>query len=270
VRKSPGGDFSLYKAIIQGYFMKFSIRTSYPENGKYDWFEAVKVYEEIGFIEVAFLDPELFLAVNEKDIIMPFEKANIKASSIHFAQFNLSKLDLFLKVFSKTVRIADLLNCNHIVIHPSMGRDDQIRSFINEEIDPVLKREGIYLCWETFESKRRIFGGISNMFEFCKNTSFHRICYDFSHVHKEQDKILEDLKENIDIIKVFHLSNRIEDSIKQHYPVYYTEEKMALDFDKILSFLRKIKYRGHLVLEYLPQFHSQMCPDGMKLKNLYE
>ncbi len=75
--------------------MKFSVRASYPEDGKYNWFEAVKIYEDIGFAEVAFLYPELFLAANEKDIIMPFKKANIEVSSIHFAQFNLSQLDLF-------------------------------------------------------------------------------------------------------------------------------------------------------------------------------
>ena len=108
------------------------------------------------------------------------------------------------------------------------------------------------------------------MLKFCKNTSFHRICYDFSHVHKEQEKILKDIKENIDIIKIFHMSNRLRDSIKQHYPVYFAEEEVSLDFNKILSFLKKIKYRGHLVLEYLPQFHSQLLLDGLKLKNLYE
>jgi len=250
--------------------MKFSVRISYPESGKYNWFEAVKTYKDVGFVEVAFLDPELFLNAELKDIIIPFEKTNIKVSSIHFAQFNLSKLDLFLKVFNKTTRIAGLLNCDLIVIHPSIGKHDEVKSFLNEKIDPVLEREGLYLCWETFESKRRIFGGIDEMFKFCKDTRCHRICYDFSHIHKEQEKILEDLKENIYIIKIFHLSNRIINSIKQHYPVYYSEEKIALDFDKILSFLGKIKYRGHLMLEYLPQFHSQLLQDGLKLKNLYE
>jgi sugar phosphate isomerase/epimerase len=143
--------------------MKFSVRVSYPESGKYNWFEAVKTYKNIGFAEVAFLDPELFLNAELKDIIMPFKKTNIKVSSIHFAQFNLSKLDLFLKVFNKTARIAGLLNCDLIVIHPSMGKHDEIKSFLNEKIDPVLEREGLYLCWETFESKRRIFGGIDQI-----------------------------------------------------------------------------------------------------------
>ena len=29
------------------------------------------------------------------------------------------------------------------------------------------------------------------------------------------------------------------------------------------------EFEGHLVLEYLPQFHSQLLLDGLKLKNLF-
>jgi sugar phosphate isomerase/epimerase len=250
--------------------MKFSVRVSFPESGKYNWFEAVKAFQNIGFVEVAFLDPELFLKADIKEILEPFRKINIKASSIHFAQFKLSNLDLFSNVFDKTTEIAKSLDCDSIVIHPSMGKYEAIKKLLKERIEPVLKKEELYLCWETFESKRRIFSGIEGMFDFCKNTKLHRICYDFSHVHKEQGEILSDLKENINNIKIFHISNRVKNSIKQHYPIYYSEEEMALDFDKILSFLSQNEFRGHLVLEYLPQFHSQLLPDGLKLKDLYE
>jgi len=58
--------------------MKFSVRVSFPESGKYNWFEADKAYEDIGSVEVAFLGPELFLSAKIKDIIMPFKKTNIK------------------------------------------------------------------------------------------------------------------------------------------------------------------------------------------------
>lgn len=249
--------------------MKFSVRVSYPETGKYNWFEAVRVYKDLGFVEVAFLNPELFLKIDIKDILEPFKKTNIKASSIHFAQFSLSKFDLFSSVFDKTIKIAKSLYCNLVVIHPSMGKYEVIKRFLEEEVDPVLKKEGLYLCWETFESRRRIFGGVDRMFNFCRNTLFYRICYDFSHIHKEQEEILKDIKENIDIIKIFHISNKLKNSIKQHYPIYYNKEEIALDFDKIFSFLKKRKFRGHLVLEYLPQFHSQLLSDSLKLKNEY-
>lgn len=32
--------------------MKFSVRVSYPETGKYNWFEAVEAYKDIGLVEV--------------------------------------------------------------------------------------------------------------------------------------------------------------------------------------------------------------------------
>jgi sugar phosphate isomerase/epimerase len=250
--------------------MKFSVRVSFPESGKYNWFEAVKAFQNIGFIEVAFLNPELFLKTGIKEILEPFKKINIKASSIHFAQFKLSNLDLFSNVFNKTTEIAKSLGCDSIVIHPSMGKYEAIKKLLKERIEPVLKKEELYLCWETFESKKRIFGSIEGMFGFCKNTRFHRICYDFSHVHKEQEEILRDLKKNINIIKIFHISNRVKNSIKQHYPIYYPEEEMALDFDKIFSFLKRKGFNGHLVLEYLPQFHPQLLSDAINLKNAYE
>jgi len=40
--------------------MKFSVRVSYPENEKYNWFEAIKTYKDIGFAEIAFLDLNCF------------------------------------------------------------------------------------------------------------------------------------------------------------------------------------------------------------------
>jgi len=47
---------------------------------------------------------------------------------------------------------------------------------------------------------------------------------------------------------------------------YYSEEKVALDFDKILSFLGKINYRGHLVLEYLPLVSFTTASGWIKTK----
>jgi sugar phosphate isomerase/epimerase len=248
--------------------VQFSVRISYPENGKYDWLEAVRVFEKVGFIEVAFFNPDLFLKVDVGKIIGPFAKLNIKTSSLHFAQFSLVNIDLFAKVFHKTIKIAKPFGCDSIVIHPSMGKLKAIANFLKEGIDPILEKEKIYFCWETFESKRRIFGGLESLANYCKNAQYHRICYDFSHIHKGQQEVLEDLEKYLDLIRVFHISNRIKGSIKQHYPVYYQED-MALNFDEILTFLKQKNFNGHLVLEYLPQFHAQLSQDALTLKSVY-
>lgn len=249
--------------------MQFSVRVSFPESGKYDWLGAVRVFEKVGFIEIAFFNPELFLKIDAEKVIEPFTELGIKASSLHFAQFSLVNLDLFTKVFYKTIKIVKSLECDSIVIHPTMGKYRTIENFFKEKIDPVLKKEKIYFCWETFESKRRIFGGLENLTNYCKDTSYHRICYDFSHIHKDQKETLKDLEKYIDLIKLFHLSNRVGGSIRQHYPIYYVQEDMALNFDEIFSFLKQRNFDGHLILEYLPQFHSQLLSDSLKLKDLY-
>jgi sugar phosphate isomerase/epimerase len=250
--------------------MDFSVRVSFPENEKYDWIEAMKIFERVGFIETAFFNSDLFLKVDVGKIVKPFAQLNIKVSSLHFAQFSLVNLDLFARVFHKTIRIAMSLDCDSIVIHPSMGRLKAIANFLEKKIDPVLEKEKIYFCWETFESKRRIFGGLENLANYCRNTQYHRICYDFSHIHKNQQEILEDLEKYLGLIRVFHRSNRIKGSIKQHYPVYYTQEDVALNFDEILTFLKQKNFNGHLVLEYLPQFHSQLLQDALTLKSVYK
>jgi len=249
--------------------VQFSVRVSFPENEKYDWFGAIKIFERVGFIEVAFFNSDLFLGIDIGEIIKPFAKINLKVSSLHFAQFSLVNLDLFAKVFHKTIRIAKCLDCNSIVIHPSMGKLKAMGNFLKKKIDPILEKEKIYFCWETFESKRRIFGGPENLANYCRNTQYHRICYDFSHIHKDQQEILKDLEKYLDLIKIFHLSNRVKGSIKQHYPIYYTQEDMALSFDEILTFLKQKNFNGHLVLEYLPQFHAQLLQDALTLKSVY-
>jgi len=45
---------------------------------------------------------------------------------------------------------------------------------------------------------------------------------------------------------------------------------MALNFDEILNFLTRKNFDGHLVLEYLPQFHSQLLQDALTLRSMYE
>jgi hypothetical protein len=51
--------------------MDFSVRVSFPENEKYDWLEAIRIFERVGFIEVAFFNPDLFLKVDIEEVVKP-------------------------------------------------------------------------------------------------------------------------------------------------------------------------------------------------------
>ncbi|MCB4791693.1 MAG: sugar phosphate isomerase/epimerase [Elusimicrobia bacterium] len=245
--------------------MKISIRAAYPENGNYDWAQSLKIYEEIGFVEVAFVNPELFLKLDNKEVIKPFASLNIKVSSLHLPHFSLVNLALFSEIFKKATDLAKLLDCQDLVIHPSFGKARSIENFIKDEIDSVLEKNGLCLCWETFESKKRVFGGLDPVAQYCQGTQNHGICFDFSHVHKEQKEVIATIDRYLPLIKVFHVSNRIKDTIKQHYPIYYDKEEAALDFKEIFTFLKGKQYEGHLVLEYLYEFHDQLLPDAISL-----
>jgi sugar phosphate isomerase/epimerase len=257
--------------------MKFSVRVAYLDKGKDDWYERLKPFEAVGAVEVAFYRSELFLKnVRLEEVIEPFKSLKIKVSSIHMAQFRLYELNLFEEIFRRTVKIAEALNCKIIVIHPSKGEYSQIQGFISTAVDPVLKSKQIFLCWETFKSRKRIFGSIDEVYNFCKRTRWHRMCYDFSHVSGNQKDVLADITKYLDMIKVFHLSNRSTTSERQksqHCPIFpenpQEKKEFILDFEEILSYLKEKSFSGSLTLEYLPIFHDRIIEDALKAKERY-
>ena len=254
--------------------MEFGVRIAYPDKGEDDWYERLRPFETIGVVEVAFYRPELFLkSVKLEEVVEPFKTLKIKASSLHMAQFRLYELNLFEQIFTRTIKIAEALNCKIIVIHPSKGEYSQIQGFISTVVDPVLESNQIFLCWETFKSRKRVFGSIEEVFNFCKQTRWHRMCYDFSHVSGNQRDVLTDLDKYLDMIKIFHISNRSTTSERQksqHCPIFPQnhEEKreFILDFEQILSYLKERGFRGNLTLEYLPIFHDRLIEDALRAK----
>lgn len=246
--------------------MKISVRITYPETGKYNWFEVLNNYKEIKLIEIAFYFPKSFLEkVSVEEVITPFQKLNLSASSIHLAHARVTEPKIFEQVLRKSIKIAKELNCDTLVVHPSFGKLEHVKSFINNVVDPILDENGIFLCWETFESKRRIFSGIEGIANFCLSRIWHRACYDFSHIHKPQEEVLGEIEKNFDCIRVFHISNQIAEKRKQHLPIFYSEEKPDLDFHKILEFLSKVGFGGSIVLEYLPEYRDYIKPDAQFL-----
>lgn len=252
--------------------MNFSVRVSYPENGEYNWEEALRQYAEVGRVEVAFYSTELFLRnVKIEGVVRPFQGAvPLEVSSVHMAHAGITDFPLFEVILGRTIEIAKALNCQDIIVHPSKGRLEDVVLFIEEKIDPVLRREKIYLCWETFTSKKRFLTGISGIAEFCKGRQWHKACYDFSHIHDEQEVVMKEAGRYLEFIRVFHISNRISEKKLQHLPVFHKGAgKLDLEFGPILRFLKEKDFGGNIVLEYLPEFHSELRKDSLFLINKY-
>ena len=242
------------------------IRASFPEEKGYDWFNFLKSLETIECIEVAFYRPEVFRKISIDKVIHPFEHLKIKVSSVHMAHERITKPNEFFETLTKTVAIAKRLRCENIVIHPSNAKLEDIKGFIEQKINPLLEKEEIYICWETFAGKRRFLSGIEEIVEFCKGQTRYFACYDFSHLLKPQESVISEIREYLNFIRIFHLSNWSEQ--RQHLPVF-TEEG-SLDFKIILRVLKQEEFKGDLILEYLPEFHRKLIKDCLKVKKMLE
>jgi sugar phosphate isomerase/epimerase len=239
-----------------------SIRAAFPEDGSYDWHDALANYERVGAVEVAFYRPQAFLErVAVEDVVAPFSTLSLHATSVHMAQARIGQFDEFLAVLSKTIPIAQALNCRFIVAHPTNARLADVEQKIAFTVDPLLTQAGIVLCWETFAGRRRFLSGIEGIAAFCQGKPHYAACYDTSHLHKPPGEVLVDITSYADCIRCFHLSNRGTQAGQQHLPL--RDPQGVLDFDEILAAIAGSGFGGSLTLEYLTQFHDQLVADAL-------
>jgi hypothetical protein len=243
-----------------------AVRAAYPERGEYSWTESLLPFTDVGAVEVAFLDPHLFLNnVRIREVVAPFSKLPIKTASVHMAHARITEPDAFIETLKKTVQIAKILDCPLIVVHPSKGRLPDADAFFAHRVDPLLKAVGVLLCWETFASKRRFLSGIEGIAAFCEGRRWHRACYDTSHLFKPQNEILEDFRRYVPkVTRVLHFSNRVAAQREQHLPLRHPEGD--LEFEEILKGIKESNFSGTITLEYLKEHHDHLVEDALWVK----
>jgi len=249
--------------------MRFAVRASYPEEGRFDWAEKVRAAEPVGWVEVAFADPDRFGEIPIDRVAAPFEDASVRVAAVHMATARVAERDQFRQVLEKTLDLSTRLGTTRIVAHPNRGRLSDVRSLLDDEISPLLESRGARLCWETFEGRRRIFAGLGDIVAFCRERPAFRACYDFSHVSGSHEEVEAQITQNLEWIEHFHLSNRVRAGRIQHLPVFWNEEAgefgRDLDLAALLGRLATEGYRGTLTLEYQDQFEDRLVPDALRL-----
>jgi sugar phosphate isomerase/epimerase len=252
-------------SLAQFQGITLAVRAAYPERGEYDWEESLRPFVEVGAVEVAFVDPYLFQGVQVRDVVAPFSRLPLKASSVHMAHVRLTESEIFMETLEKTVWIAEALGSPLIIVHPSRGQPPN-EGFFTKSVDPLLERAGVLLCWETFSSRRRFLSGIEGIAAFCEGRRWHAACYDTSHLLKPQEEVIADIKLYSQSIKCFHLSNWARDrgELGQHLPLRHPGGE--LDFGGVLSAILESGFSGAITLEYLKEYHQHLLEDARWVK----
>jgi len=230
--------------------MQLGVRVAYPERGEYDWYEALKPYPAV---EVAFRDPDRcpsLVAQTYHHILAPwhYEKPLPRVLSVHMAHAKPQRFHEFWACLSNAVQLAKEWKTSYLVVHPQNGKLDDLRRFLDGYVKEITQPD-VFLCWETFLSKRRFVNTIESIAE----AGLHA-CYDTSHMRRDSEGVLNDLETYRDTIKVVHLSNFDEHG--QHLPL----RQGVLDMRTILVYLDK-NFDGPVILEYLQKYHHLYLDD---------
>lgn len=249
--------------------MRFAARLSYPEEGQFDWGARVREFEPVGWVEVAFANPGLFEGIPLEAVVEPFKSVQIHVVAVHMAYARVADRERFERTLRRTIELADLFGADHIVAHPNRGRLSEVLPFLDDVVRPVLLSWGKTLCWEAFDSGRRIFRNLEDVVRFSRERPAFRVCYDFSHHSGTQPEVESEIVKNLEWIEHFHLSNRVRAGRVRHLPVFWNEEAgefgRDLELGAILRTLAREGYMGTLTLEYQSQFRAHLIADALRL-----
>jgi len=180
---------------------------------------------------------------------------HIDVLSIHAVQSSITD-DKFRIWGKETADFAKALGTKVITLHPNNTNKTQAiqkQAIKNLEFLNQACQNGIIFSIETFSGKRRVFTPD-------EITRFNLpMTLDTAHIH-DNEKIWELLKGYRKNIVNVHLSARGNN--KHHLPIdNFCKE--------VVDYLVENKWSGNVILEYLPEFHSQMIGDIKFLEHKY-
>ena len=171
----------------------------------------------------------------------------IEVLSIHAVQAPIT--DEKIRIWGKEIAdFARILGVKTITLHPNninKDKDVQEEALRNLEYFVDLYKNEIIFCIETFTGKRRVFTP-DEIVKFNLPMTL-----DTAHI-RDDKKIWNLLKGYRENIMNVHLSAK--EGSKQHLPI----DSFCRE---VVSYLIENKWKGNVILEYLPEFHSRLSTD---------
>lgn len=245
--------------------LKVAQRYAFPERDPRRFFE---IYlKDMETIELAFHNSRVFLKIDHKRVCRQILDAGYtEVAVIHLPSFRHDNYGLSLRIFEKAFEMAFMLGCSLMVVHPSRSPMEGVKEFLKREVAGMARFHGVKLCWETFLGEKRFLVGADEIAHFVRTMpEVYAMCYDTAHMRSHRE-VLEEIERYMPLINVLHVSNHSEGHKQLHIPMFHPEG--VLDFSEILQVLRKKRFEGWIVLEYLPEYQKSQHIDYSVLKRL--
>jgi len=201
---------------------------------------------------------EIYQPIRPKlgEIAEKIKSFSVEILSIHSVQAPLTN-DEF-RIWGKEIAdFARLLNVKIITLHPNntnKNRTNQEKALENLKYFNRLYQNEVIFSIETFTGNRRVFDP-DEIVKFSLPMTL-----DTAHIGDNQ-KIWHLLKINKENIITVHLSAKGNN--QHHLPI----DNFCKD---VVKYLSENKWDGNIVLEYLPEFHSQLITDLRALEQCYK
>lgn len=229
-----------------------SAKTSY-EGHRRDWYAWLERLSPIGHVHLGLRDP----TYDPRAVAFPFDQLGLRVSHLHSPRIR--GLAEFEAVLPMMVELAHLVHCEYMLFHTfdrlRLGED--VKPFVEADLNPVLKREGLFVLWETtgdgLELARR------HASEFGPR---HRVCYDVHHCFEDPGSTLRDIAELAAGECALHASNCTREDSRKVGGLPAFDDRGSIDFAKLVGMLGEAGWSGIFDLEYHRPYRDD--PDLLK------
>lgn len=227
----------------------------YPEEQR-NLAEVLSSFKEMG-IQLSFFKHQDFFKMRHNFIKEVCDSLNINITTVHAPTVDVFDED-FLEVIEEIKRI---YKTSLISIHPQKGELSLSLAKLKDYAKIFAELE-VILAYENFPSivgKRKWICTPSQMHSYF-NLDFLKLTFDTSHLDSPSDCIQE-MSEVFDKVAVIHLSDK--DRAKEHLPL----GSGCVPYQKFIEYLKRRRFSGPLVLEYMPEYEDRLIEDVKRLKD---
>jgi sugar phosphate isomerase/epimerase len=133
-------------------------------------------------------------------------------------------------------------------MHPSRGTLYKIKDSLGNIVQPIVEEHNLSIAWENVTQQDRYLNDDNELREYMEKNLNNYRCFDINHSKLSQTEMIKYIEDNSDMIREFHLSNRLKGEVDSHLPIF--DPSGDIDAKEIFKAIKGNFSSVRVVLEY--------------------